>query len=162
MLGRDRLWSQGDQLCLFVIPWLCQLPGTVPGPGLQLSTASASWIPPQALPTSANQGSSVPLPFPSPLLTPGATWGASLAWQGLSGAFCSLASPGLQGFVTSRGCGGLSPSGPAGVCHLQVLQVCPSSILIFQPPKFPFSFLFLSFCGVFLHSAQICSSFQSI
>lgn len=143
--------SQGDQFSLFVIPWLCHLPGTVTGPGLQLSTALAPWIP-ILIPTPgsahhANQREChPPLAFPIPF--------ASLALQGLCWGFCSLASPAL---------GICHLPGAAGVCHLpRAVGVCPSSILIFQPPKFPFSFLFPGFCPVFLQSAQSCSCFQSI
>lgn len=64
VLGRERQWSQGDQLSLFVIPWLCQLAGRVTGWGLQLSTALASWICTLiSIPSLQTRGDSLPLPF---------------------------------------------------------------------------------------------------
>lgn len=165
MLGRERLWSQGDQFSLFVI-WLCQLPGTVTGSGLQLSTALASWIPTpfpsQALPTHTNQGEFHPSGLFHHLCSPQ----APLEWHHWPyRAFVGGFAPWhhwLQGVCHLHELQGLSLPGAAGVCYLLGLQVCPRSILIFQPSKFHFSFLFLGFCHVFLQSAQICSYFQSI
>lgn len=108
VLSRDRLWSQGDQFSLFVIPWLCQLPGRVPASGLQLSTASASWIP-----------ILISIPGTAHLCKPG-----QLRPPGLLHPLCSAQAPpeghhwpcraflggfapwhhGLQRFVTSKDC----------------------------------------------------------
>lgn len=125
MLGRERLWSQGDQFSLFVI-WLCQLPGTVTGSCLQLSTALASWIPTpfpsQALPTHTNQGEFHPSGLFHHLCSPQ----APLEWHHWPyRAFVGGFAPWhhwLQGVCHLHELQGLSPPGAAGVCHLQGLQ----------------------------------------
>lgn len=94
MLGREMLWSQGDQFSLFVILWLCQLPGRVRGSGLQLSTASASWIPTVvSIPGTAHLckpgGIQSICPFPS--LTPRHYLRGIISLAGVLLGFCSLA-----------------------------------------------------------------------
>lgn len=153
MLGRERLWSQGDQFSLFVI-WLCQLPGTVTGSGLQLSTALASWIPTpfpsQALPTHTNQGEFHPSGLFHHLCSPQ----APLEWHHWPyRAFVGGFAPWhhwLQGVCHLHELQGLSPPGPSGVCHFQGLQ----GFVIFWDCKSvpdpslsssPQNFIFLSF-----------------
>lgn len=155
MLGREKLWSpvcsasslgqsQG-QVCSSAQPWH---PGFPPN------------FHPRHCPPIQTRGNFIHLVFFITSAHPrhhwrgiigltGLCWGIA-PWRHWLQGVCHLHE--LQGFVTSRGSRGLLSPGTASL----------SQILIFQPSKFPFSFLFLGFCHVFLQSAQICSYFQSI